>query len=281
MSTSEEKQPRLREKCPYGFDCGAMMLIPGTIAHNCENLTECTSLTRAMGVSWDELSQPTFDLVIYREEVSRQWEEQQQRWREGRERVRYIRRVQQHEAAVMLLKQRGNHQSFDSFNLQQPIPDIAAALETSKAHLQDLNRGYIAPNGVEAHVYSVKHPPTSSFSEDLTLEEIREQQRIYYYHKLLSKTAQFEAIQTPTKRQQQSRPRTDPDKCKTIHLSHGYDARNIQGRIGIERRNRLSKIQTRLNMAAQALSESAELAQATFHYDDVLSASQQAEHQTE
>ena len=275
------KEPKLRQKCPYGFDCGSMMLQPGTIAHYCENLAECTNLTRATGVSWDAVNQPTFDLVQYREEQHRYWEEQQQQWQEERQRIRYLRRIRQHEAAVMLLKQRGNPQLFSSFNLSAPISDIEEAIARIKDNLDSLNRDYIAPLGVEAHVYSVKHPPTSYFPESMSIEEIREKQRIYYYHKLLSKTAQFEAIQTPTTRQQQGRrPPTNPSKCKTIHLSHGSDARNIQGRIGIERRNRLSKIQTRLIAAAKALQEAAELTEVPFNYDDVLATSLEAENQS-
>lgn len=281
-SDNTSNNDKLRQKCPYGFDCGSMMLLPGTIAHDCENLTECKSLTAAMGVSWSALNQPTFELVQYIEENTRYWQEQEQQWQEERQRVRYIRRVQQHEAAVMLLKQRGNPQSFQSFNLSEQIPVIEQALNTLKDNLDTLNRGYIAPDQVEAHVYSVKHPSTGSFPDDMTLEEIRASQSIYYYHKLLSKTPQFEAVQTPTVIQRLQRggtPRTDPTKCKVIHLSHGYDARNIQGRIGIERRNRLSKIQTRLLAAAKALEEAAELATLEFSYDDVLARSEEAESQ--
>ena len=274
MSETQSAEPKLREKCPYGFSCASMMLQAGAIAHHCEHLTECTNLTRAEGVSWDALNQPTFDLMQYREERHRYWQEQEQQWREEAQRVRYIRRIRQHEAAVLLLQQRGNHQLFNSFDLAAPIPDIEQALETLKANLENLNRGYIAPSGVEAHIYSVKHPPTGDFPAGMTKEQIRTQQRIYYYHKLLAKTAQFAGVKIP-------KDGGEPRNCKAIHLSHGYDARNIQGRIGIERRNRISKIQTRLLAAAKALQEAAELATAEFSYDDVLAASQEAERQSD
>ncbi len=269
----QSESPKLREKCPYGFNCGSMMLQPGTIAHNCENLTECTKLTKAQGVSWTALNQPTFDLVEYRENLDYHLREEAQHLREEAQRRRYILRVRVHEAAVLLLKQRGNPQSVENFNFASPLSQIEQSLENLNSHLENLDSGYIAPSGVEAHVYNVKNPPTSYFSEEITLEEIREKQKIYYYHKLLSKTAQFESVK-PLK------PGEVRKNCKTIHLSHGGDARNIQGRIGIERRNRLSKIQSRLLAASKALQEAAELAAADYNYEDVLAASQESEGET-
>ena len=286
---NQSKKERLREKCPYGFDCGSMMLIPGVIAHDCDNLTECTSLTAATGVPWDEVRQPTFDLVQWREEERRYWQEREQQWATEVRRIRYVRKVRQHEAAVLLLQQRGNSQTFESFGLQALIDNVEEALNSFRDDVDNLNRGYIAPSGVEAHIYSVKYPPTSNFPVDMPTEEIRERQRIYYYHKLLSKTAQFEAVQTPSiierlrraRESGQGRRRGDPTKCKVIHLSHSDDARNIQGRIGIERRNRLHKIQTRLQTAFQALEEAKQLAADDFRYADILAGSLEAENRSE
>lgn len=273
-----EKEVKIREKCPYGFDCGSMMLQAGTIAHNCENLTECVKLTKAIGVSWEALQQPTFNLVQYREETRRYWEQENQRWIEERRRIRQINRIRQHEAAVILLKQRGNSQSFNDFDLENLNTQLKELSESIQDKLSKLNSGYIAPENSDVNVYNVKHPPTSYFRKDIPIEEIREKQKIYYYHKLQSNQAQFKAIENASAKQlKERRKRTRSDNCKTIHLSHSWDARNIQARIGVERRDRLNEIKTKLNKAIELLYHVEDLLEQPFDYDDVLAQSQNAE----
>ena len=271
---------KLRQNCPYGFSCASMMLQPGIVAHDCENLEECKSLAHVSGASWDAIDQPTFDLVQYVEERRQYWSDRDQAYQEQVERIRYRREVRQHEAAVIMLQQRGNPLSFESFNLNGLIPQIQASIATIAEKLNTLNQNYIAPFGVEAHIYSVKRPARNSFPDSWTDERIKEAQTSYYYHKMLSKTPQFRAIKTITEEEQRQWNRRDRSKCKTIHLGKSFDARNIQGRIGVERRNRLAKIKTRLNSAAKALQEAVELMEQEYSYEDVLAASEVAEQQT-
>ena len=106
------------------------------------------------------------------------------------------------------------------------------------------------------HTYNVKHPPSGKFPPGTSVEEMRKQQKVYKYHKLLSKTAQFTS-ETDTSK-----------KCKVIHLGKSNDEKNIQARLGIERRNRLSKICTLITQAAKALQEAAELADEELCFED-------------
>jgi|GEM_PF-1483454 len=289
---NENKQPKLRQKCPYGFDCSGMMMLVGTIAHNCENLEECVRLTKADGIPWDAVEQPTFELVQYRlereeererrrieweagrEERERQQAQRQQEWDEERRRIREVIQVQQHQAAVMLLKRRGNPQAYADFGLEEDVTMLRECLTHLDPLLSALDsEGYIAPDGAKAHVYNVKRPPRNAFPASMPLAEVRREQRIFYYHKLLSKTAQFEGVLLDEN--------DNPKKCKAIHLSHSDDARNIQGRLGIERRNQLSKIRTKLAQAQQLLLDAAAIAQAEYSYEDILALSEEAAHEDE
>ena len=277
----EKKEPKLREKCPYGFDCSSFMMVAGTIAHNCENLTSCKELSGTSGRSWHDRRQPTFDFVMYFADEQADYERwaveyaerqrQQDIWREENRRYRRVIQIRQHEAATVMLKARGNHQDYDSFELLELTSSTAEVLRLFNNELGQLaanDNVYIAPDGIEAHVYSVKRPPRNRFPDHWTLEEVRREQSVYYYHKLTSKSAQFKAMEKDDDGNFKS--------CKVIHLSHSDNARNIQGRLGIERRNKLNKIRTRLLRAQQLLVEATEIAQEQYNHEDILLQSRQA-----
>lgn len=287
-----QKQPIKREKCPYGFECSLFMLVAGTIAHDCENLENCKELARAEGRPWYDHDQPTFDMVMYFEEErerqerwaaeyaerQRLWEagaeerrRQAERWQEENRRIRRIITIRQHEAATVMLKSRGNHQDYSDFELLDLTAATAEALELFNDELEQLaanDNAYIAPDGIEAHVYSVKRPPRNKFPEHWSLREVRREQNIYHYHKLTSKEAQFTGVIKDE--DGNNKP------CKVIHLSHSDNARNIQGRLGIERRNKLHKIRTRLLQAQQLLEEATAIAQEEYSYEDILMQSREA-----
>ncbi len=107
----------------------------------------------------------------------------------------------------------------------------------------------------------------------MSLQAIRREQRIYHYHKLTSETAQFRGVLEDDE--------GNKKPCRVIHLSHSDNARNIQGRLGIERRNKLSKIRTRLLQARRALEEAAAIAAEEYSYEDVLAQSEEAAHESE
>lgn len=73
--------------------------------------------------------------------------------------------------------------------------------------------------------------------------------RVYTYNKLLAETAIFEPVD-------------EEHPVRAIHLSRNSDPRNLEGRLGIERRNRLMRIRTRLQIAATALAEANAIATA-------------------
>lgn len=139
-----------------------------------------------------------------------------------RERVR----LNRGEAARMLLMMRGNPQSIESLGVAEQIRNLKQEIEQIETHLQgNFNDRYIAPTGCEAHRYNVKRPIG-----------------IYWYNKLTSKEAIFE-------------PAIKEEKVKVIHLSKDDDDRNLLGRKGIERRNKLIETRTRLRQVEDLLRE--------------------------
>jgi len=130
----------------------------------------------------------------------------------------------------MVLMSRGCPQALDNFGL----PDLLTSIESQIAELQSqlgtfIDDRYIAPEGCEAHRYNVKRPSG-----------------VYWYNKLTSQRAIFE-------------PEEQAAKVKVIHLSHDDDPRNLEGRRGIERRNRLGQAQTQIRIAEEALQRAVDL----------------------
>lgn len=68
----------------------------------------------------------------------------------------------------------------------------------------------------------------------------------YLYNKLTSTDAIFE-------------PEEKEERVKVIHLSHDDDPRNIEACLGIERRNRLHQVRTRLDVVAESLEQAMSL----------------------
>ena len=117
------------------------------------------------------------------------------------------------------MKSRGNPQSYESFQLEEQTKAIAEALEMFTPYLEQLaanDNYYIAPDGVEAHVYNVKRPSRSEFPRGMSLQAIRREQRIYHYHKLTSETAQFRGVLEDDE--------GNKKPCRVIHLSHSDNA---------------------------------------------------------
>jgi hypothetical protein len=141
---------------------------------------------------------------------------------QGLERIRVSRRG----AAVAMLIQRGCPQSLESFGVVDSLSSIETRLQELRSHLDQFTQGcYIAPDNCEVHCYNVKRPSGT-----------------YWYNKLSSKEAIFE-------------PEQSEEKVKVIHLSHDNDPRSIEGRLGIERRNRLHQIQTQLKALERVLEQ--------------------------
>lgn len=205
-----------RKKCAFGFSCSAMMLQPGLTAENCPNRETCGVLT--------ELSpEEEVELVrIQQAQAQQRQEEWQQREAEA-ERVREVVRVSSRQAAAMMLLARGCSQTPESLGVTEALAQVEARLDQLRAQLSQYEGTYVAPTDCELHHYNVKRPRGT-----------------YEYNKLTAATPIFEPSEKET-------------KVRVIHLSHDDDPRNLEGRAGIERRNKLLSLKARLGQIEQML----------------------------
>lgn len=160
------------------------------------------------------------ELIRVREIASCQ---RQQEWERREETFRTTRR----EAAVMMLMLRGCPQSSESLGVAAQMEAIAELVEQLREQLNNLEGHYVAPLGCEVHHYNVKRPSG-----------------VYGYNKLTASEPIFE----PSEKQQ---------KVKVVHLSHDDDPRNTEARLGIERRNQLTRVRTLLATTVELLLEAA------------------------
>ncbi len=138
-------------------------------------------------------------------------------------------RMNERQAASHLLTTRGCPQTTETLGLISALERLKSEISLLESAIEELNDGYIAPREVEAHRYIVKRPYGA-----------------YEYNKLASKKAIFE-------------PQKEEDKVKVIHLSKDQDKRNIIGRYGIERRNKLLAIKTKIESAIALINETTEM----------------------
>jgi hypothetical protein len=162
------------------------------------------------------------ELIRVREIMAQQ---RQQEWERREETFRTTRR----EAAVMMLMSRACPQSSESLGVAAQMQAIAACVEQLHHNLNNLEGCYIAPSGCEVHHYNVKRPSG-----------------VYGYNKLTAPEPIFE----PSEKQQ---------KVKVVHLSHDDDPRNTEARLGIERRNQLTRVRTLLATTLELLLEAANI----------------------
>ena len=213
-----------QKKCGFGFSCASMMMQPGLEPKECPNWKTCGKV---------QLYEP-HEIV----------ELQRVRLVESR-RQRQVFRITRHQSAIMMLKERGGHQELSDFGIEALQSDIAQALTDLQEHLEPLTVGYVAPEGVNVHRYSVKRP--GYIHRDPATGEETHVPRVYTYNKLLANSAMFE-------------PAEEERPVRAIHLSRDSDPRNLEGRLGIERRNRLMQVRTRLQIAVTALAEASAMA---------------------
>lgn len=205
------------KRCGLGFDCASMMLCPGIDPGDCENYATCGS---AIQLTPEE----EFELIRWREIQARERQQEYERRRE-------IFRLNRHQAALMMLRDRGCPQTPESLGVVELLVTLATKVEQVQAQLAQFEDHYIAPEKCEAHTYNVKRP-----------------RGVYSYNKLSAAEAIFE-------------PSEKAEKVKVIHLSADDDPRNIEARLGIERRNTLTQVRTQINVAQAALTQALELLQ--------------------
>ena len=148
-------------------------------------------------------------------------------------------RMTREQTASYLLSTRGCPQTAESLGVTEAVGQLKEAIAHLESTIEELSTGYIAPPGAEAHRYTVKRPYGN-----------------YEYNKLTSKEAIFP-------------PQIKEAKVKTIHLSKDTDPRNIEGRAGIERRNRLGAIASKVSLASEMLDNAREKASLVSVYETV------------
>lgn len=208
-----------KKNCGFGFSCAAMMMQPSLEPTDCPNYKTCGSASELTPEEEVELIRVR---EIQRQEAEIRWQEHVQQWEQVQERIRVSRRS----AAIAMLMQRGCPQTLENFGITDSITSIEMQLQQLRSHIQQFTTDcYIAPDSCEAHCYSVKRPSGT-----------------YGYNKFTSKEAIFE-------------PEDKQEQVKVLHLSHDDDPRNTEGRRGIERRNRLHQVRSKLYFATRTLDE--------------------------
>ena len=144
---------------------------------------------------------------------------------EGWERIRVTRQ----QAAIMMLMSRGNPQNLDSLEVNDLISEIELSLQALKERLNQFENVYIAPEKTEVHQYNVKR-----------------REKTFWYNKLASKEAVFKPVEQRS-------------LVKVLHLSHDDDPRNIEVRLGVERRNQLIQVRTKLKEIQSRLADALDL----------------------
>ena len=136
-------------------------------------------------------------------------------------------------AAQRLLGDRGCPQTAETIGIEESTVALIDEIAACQEMIADLTSSYVAPPSVEAHRYLVKRPYAT-----------------YQYNKLTSKEAIFP-------------PQQEEQEVKVLHLSKDTDPRNILGRSGIERRNRILLLKTQIEKATELLSTAMETIEAT------------------
>jgi hypothetical protein len=136
-------------------------------------------------------------------------------------------------AAQRLLRDRGCPQTAETIGIEESTVALIDAIAACQEMIADLTSSYVAPPSVEAHRYLVKRPYAT-----------------YQYNKLTSKEAIFP-------------PQQEEQEVKVLHLSRDTDHRNILGRSGIERRNRILLLKTQIEKATELLSTAMQTIEAT------------------
>ena len=153
--------------------------------------------------------------------------------RENNRRIVQTVMMSQQGAAQRLLRDRGCPQTAETIGVEESNVALISAIATCQEMIAELTSSYVAPPGVEAHRYLVKRPYGT-----------------YEYNKLTSKQAIFP-------------PQQEENEVKVLHLSRDTDPRNILGRSGIERRNKILYLKMQIEKATEVLTKAMETVEAT------------------
>jgi hypothetical protein len=137
-------------------------------------------------------------------------------------------------APESVLLVRREHRSLATSRLARRLTQVEEGLDEMRISLERFAPPgvYIAPPDCEAHRYNVKRPGRDAQGEPII--------RIFWYNKLASRQALFAPAH-------ELRPVT------VAHLSRDDDPRNREARAGIERRNLLRRLVSRLRVAVTSI----------------------------
>ena len=127
------------------------MLSPGLTAEDCPNRETCGILT--------ELTpEEEVELIRFRQAQAQQWQEELEQREAEAERVREVIRVNQRQAAAIMLLARGCTQTPESLGVTEALAQVESRLDQLRSQLSQYEGAYIAPTGCELHHYNVKRP---------------------------------------------------------------------------------------------------------------------------
>jgi hypothetical protein len=229
-----------KARCGLGFDCASIMQAVGINPKDCDNYKTC-------GAALDYAPDEAIELVQIRDAQRQNF------------------RISRHQAAQMLLRHRGNSQSLDDFEVMALLEAMEQELAALRTTLERdfLENPYIAPEGCTIHRYNVKRKYETVVREGGKLVK-RTKIQVYWYNKLMGRTAYFA-------------PAEERVPVRVLHLSHDSDPRNLEARRGIERRNRLEHLRTRLRNLTQSLHEAITELQLPMQIESPLDAPKTAE----
>lgn len=249
-------------KCPYGFTCKNHPWGKNKITKDCKYYDDCKKIVR-------DIAKSSIDIDSYKEYINKIAEESQQYsalalkdnsahcYRGTNEQTSlFFEAIKKHECSVISLREYANHQSSKSLEIIKYISEVKELLEQLESQLETFDRGYIAPVGAEFNTYNTKRRPNIEFSAENDSQTEYYKPKVYKYCMLRAKTDLFKS---------KGKAKL---KCKSIHLGEIGSEKDIQARLGIEKRNRLLKIRTRLIRAVEAMKEAAKLADVDFNCDD-------------
>ena len=232
-------EPAKLRACPFGFSCRDMFQLHSELsANDCENLNSCKSLAATRGMTAQ--ANERFLISSVSADGSRD-----------------STLLSEQEAAHLMLMHRGAAQTLEfGFEVENLIDTLSRHIIDLHEVLENCWQGeYIAPEGATVHTYTVYRPSrpelvaNGTIPRNAPLSVVRECQRSFSYDKLTSSERIFRSALG------------GDERVKAIHLYRRGTARSVEAHKGIERRNRLHQIETKLRTAIKAVEEALDISQ--------------------
>ena len=238
-------QLRTENECPYGFTCHEMTTQSHLDDGECEFWSKCTEAVNiSTGSSLDKISNYVDKLSQECDALEKKKQEYSQNGAVSigniDRHLKYKNTLLDHLSAVSWLLQNGKHQKYQKHDIHEAISQLEKLLEDLKSLLNyNFNRGYIADKRIILNSYRKKYPATKKSPEGNSSEEIEKQQKSYYYHRLRSTSSKLNFFNERGK--------------SSTEIQLKSREQYVQAKLGIERKNILSKILTKVRNAEEVL----------------------------